>query len=106
MPYATNADLAASVRTHLPRRAQGIYREAFNHTWREYWVDENAAHRIAWSTVKRSYHKDANGTWVALQKFTETGAAGATGARPEWTSYERLPESNHSYLAGYADAPK
>jgi cation transport regulator len=64
MPYATNADLPASVRAVLPRRVQDIYREAFNHAWREYWVDESVAHRIAWSTVKRSYHRDATGNWV------------------------------------------
>jgi cation transport regulator len=64
MPYATNTALPARVRAHLPRRAQDIYREAFNHAWREYWVDESVAHRIAWSAVKRSYHKDANGMWV------------------------------------------
>ncbi len=64
MPYATNADLPASVRAHLPPRAQDIYREAFNHAWREYWVEESVAHRIAWSAVKRSYHKDASGQWV------------------------------------------
>lgn len=64
MPYATNADLPAHLRGHLPPRAQDIYREAFNQAWREYWVDESTAHRIAWSAVKRSYHKDASGKWV------------------------------------------
>ena len=33
MPYRTNADLPASVRTHLPDHAQDIYREAFNHAY-------------------------------------------------------------------------
>jgi cation transport regulator len=64
MPYASNADLPASVRAHLPTAAQDIYREAFNHAWREYWVDETVAHRIAWSAVKRTHHKDTTGDWV------------------------------------------
>jgi cation transport regulator len=64
MPYAINADLPANVRAILPLGAQDIYREAFNHAWREYWVDESVAHRIAWSAVKRSYHRDASGNWV------------------------------------------
>jgi cation transport regulator len=64
MPYAAAADLPASVRAVLPRRAQDIYREAFNHAWREYWIDESTADRIAWSAVKRSYHRDASGNWV------------------------------------------
>ena len=31
MPYAVNADLPPSVRSHLPEHAQDIFREAFNH---------------------------------------------------------------------------
>jgi cation transport regulator len=64
MPYVSNADLPLSIRTHLPPHAQDIYREAFNNAWREHWVDESVAQRIAWSAVKRSYHKDAYGYWV------------------------------------------
>ncbi len=60
MPYPTNADLPASVRTHLPTHAQDIYREAFNHAYAAHAGDirhEEAAHRIAWAAVKRSYVK-------------------------------------------------
>jgi len=60
MPYATNADLPASVRGHLPAHAQDIYREAFNHAYAAHEADirqEEAAHRIAWAAVKRSYVK-------------------------------------------------
>lgn len=60
MPYATNADLPVSVRTHLPAHAQDIYREAFNHAYAAHEGDirqEEAAHRIAWAAVKRSYVK-------------------------------------------------
>jgi len=60
MPYATNADLPASVRMHLPAHAQDIYREAFNHAYAAHSGDirqEEAAHRIAWAAVKRSYVK-------------------------------------------------
>jgi len=60
MPYAANADLPPSVRTHLPAHAQDIYREAFNHAWAAHQGDvrqEEAAHRIAWAAVKRSYVK-------------------------------------------------
>ena len=60
MPYPTNADLPAPVRSHLPDHAQDIYREAFNHVYAEHAGDprqEEAAHRIAWGAVKRSYVK-------------------------------------------------
>jgi len=58
MPYLTNDDLPISVRRHLPEHGQDIFREAFNHAWRQYDGDarqEEIAHRIAWSAVKRVY---------------------------------------------------
>lgn len=60
MPYATNDVLPASVRGHLPPHAQDIFREAFNHAWREYAYDkrrEAIAFRVAWSAVKKAYRK-------------------------------------------------
>lgn len=66
MPYATNADLPPSVRNHLPAHAQDIYRAAFNNAYEEYASDpwqEEAAHRVAWAAVKRSYVKEG-GEWV------------------------------------------
>jgi cation transport regulator len=62
MPYASNADLPAPVRDHLPEHAQDIYRAAFNNAWARY-ADrgpaehEEIAHRIAWAAVKRRYRK-------------------------------------------------
>jgi cation transport regulator len=67
MPYPTNDDLPHSVRTHLPEHAQGIYREAFNHAYTAHAGEsrqEEAAHRIAWAAVKRSYVKVGD-SWIA-----------------------------------------
>jgi cation transport regulator len=67
MPYASNADLPASVRHHLPEHAQDIYRAAFNHAFDAHADDprqDEIAHRIAWAAVKRSYVK-AGDQWVA-----------------------------------------
>jgi len=67
MPYRSNSDLPSSVRNHLPSHAQDIYREAFNHAYAAHSNDprrEEAAHRIAWAAVKRSYEK-AGDEWVA-----------------------------------------
>jgi cation transport regulator len=69
MPYDDNADLPVSVRLHLPPHAQDIYREAFNHAFVAHAGDprrEEAAHRIAWGAVKRSYVK-AGDQWVKRQ---------------------------------------
>ncbi len=66
MPYRANADLPDSVRSHLPEHAQDIYREAFNHAFAAHAGEgrqEEAAHRIAWAAVKRSYDKIGN-DWV------------------------------------------
>jgi cation transport regulator len=66
MPYATNADLPASVRNHLPPHAQDIYREAFNHAFAAHAAEadrEARSHRIAWAAVKRSYEKIGD-EWV------------------------------------------
>ena len=66
MPYRTNSELPLSVRAHLPDHAQDIYREAFNHAFAAHAGEgrqEEAAHRIAWAAVKRSYVKVAN-SWI------------------------------------------
>ncbi|MBM3550811.1 MAG: cation transporter [Alphaproteobacteria bacterium] len=64
MPYASNADLPENLQRLLPDHAQDIYREAFNHAFDARHGDprqEEAAHRIAWAAVKRSYVKTAAG---------------------------------------------
>jgi cation transport regulator len=69
MPYRTNENLPGSVRHHLPSHAQDIYREAFNHAFAAHAGDarqEEAAHRIAWAAVKRSYVKIGD-SWVTKQ---------------------------------------
>jgi cation transport regulator len=66
MPYRENSELPSSVRHHLPSHAQDIYREAFNHAFAAHDGDgrqEEAAHRIAWAAVKRSYVKLGN-EWI------------------------------------------
>jgi cation transport regulator len=66
MPYASNDDLPASVRSHLPEHAQDIFRAAFNHAYDAHRGDprqEQAAHAIAWAAVKRQYVK-AGDMWV------------------------------------------
>ncbi len=74
MPYKTDRDLPAAVRDNVPKHAQDIWREAFDHAWEEY-ADpkkrrgdesrEEAAARVAWAAVKSEYHKDEKtGEWV------------------------------------------
>jgi cation transport regulator len=67
MPYRANNDLPPSVRRHLPPHAQDIYRGTFNHAFAAHVGDsrqEEAAHRIAWAAVKRSYVKVGD-SWVS-----------------------------------------
>jgi len=64
MPYRSNSDLPAAVRSHLPPHAQDICREAFNHAFAAQDPgQEERAHRIAWAAVKRSYVK-VGGSWI------------------------------------------
>ena len=65
MPYSDNDELPPAVRNHLPPHAQDIFREAFNHAWAQHHGDEATAFRIAWSAVKRSYHKRGD-QWVPI----------------------------------------
>ena len=70
MPYQKNEDLPFAVQGHLPLHAQDIFREAFNHAFEAHASDprqEEAAHRIAWDAVKRSYVKIGN-RWVSRTK--------------------------------------
>ena len=66
MPHDTIEDLPPSLRQHLPEHAQEIFRAAFNNAFRSHAGDprqEEAAHRIAWAAVKRSYVKEGK-DWV------------------------------------------
>lgn len=74
MPYHRIDDLPASVRDHVPRHAQELYKEAFNSAWDEYQDPgdrrgdasrEETAHRVAWAAVKRKYEKGADDHWHA-----------------------------------------
>ncbi len=72
MPYHTNSALPDSVSHVLPKHAQDIYREAFNHAW-DHYADksarrgdesrEEAAHKVAWAAVTRGYQKGDDGRW-------------------------------------------
>lgn len=74
MPFKTRNDLPESVRGVLPAHAQDIYKEAFNSAWEEYKDPserrgdanrEETAHKVAWSAVKKSYHKGDDSKWHA-----------------------------------------
>jgi cation transport regulator len=62
MPYQTLSDLPDSVRHHLPKHAQEIFRAAFNSALDEY-GEEERAFQVAWAAVKRKYEKGENGNW-------------------------------------------
>lgn len=66
MPYKSNSDLPESVRDNLPKRAQEIYRKAYNSAWQQYDEPEErrggasreeTAHKVAWAAVKHVYEK-------------------------------------------------
>jgi cation transport regulator len=91
MPYAGKEDLPPSVRDHLPSHAQDIYREAFNHAWRQYGGDEPTAHRVAWAAVKRLYVK-RDGIWVPKSILTAACSETAEGTPGNEPSASGCPE--------------
>jgi len=77
MPYKSNKELPKSVRDHLPKEAQDIYRKVFNSAHETYkkrskrrpgTTAEQTAARVAWAAVKRSFKKNAAGKWVKIKK--------------------------------------
>ncbi|MBN8827393.1 MAG: ChaB family protein [Sphingobacteriia bacterium] len=71
MPYSKVSELPKNITDNLPKHAQEIYKESFNHAWEEYEdadkrrTDESReqiAHKVAWSAVKKKYEK-VNDKW-------------------------------------------
>jgi cation transport regulator len=63
VPYKQITQLPESVKNHLPKGAQEIYKEAFNSAEDQY-REEERAHRVAWSAVEQKYEKNEKGNWV------------------------------------------
>lgn len=64
MPYTDRSELPDSVRHVLPEHAQDIFKDAFDNAWNEYGHDEQRAFAVAWTAVKKHYHKNAQtGKW-------------------------------------------
>lgn len=74
MPYKKTDDLPSTVQHVLPTHAQEIYLSSFNNAYEEYKNRkkrqdpsedlETICHKVAWSAVKRKYHKNAQDKWV------------------------------------------
>jgi cation transport regulator len=83
MPYTSITQLPQPIRNSLPKEAQEIFKQAFNHSYEKYSAsDEIICFKIAWSAVKKRYEKDGD-RWVRRaprersQKHTEE-----TGNKP------------------------
>ena len=73
MPYKSTNELPKSVKDTLPDHAQDIYKEAFNSAYDQYDQPserrysesrEEAAHKVAWSAVKKAgYQKGNDDKW-------------------------------------------
>lgn len=73
MPYKSISSLPDSIKEHLPKHAQEIFMEAFNHAWEQYSDPskrrgddsrEEVSRKVAWAAVKKHYHKKSDGKWV------------------------------------------
>ena len=74
MPYASLADLPASVKDALPKHGQEIFRAAFNSAYDGTCKDREdrdaCANAIAWSAVKTKYKK-SDDKWVEIKQKAE-----------------------------------
>jgi cation transport regulator ChaB len=76
MPYASNADLPATIKS-LPGKAQSIWRGAFTGFSKSNpKAKEEAGFKVAWAAVKNKYHKNDSGTWVAKDAEYDGGEQG------------------------------
>lgn len=75
MPYKTNVDLPDRVKNNLPKHAQDIYREAYNHAFEQYKdpkkrrgnvSQEEVSHKTAWAAVENKYKKEGD-DWVKIK---------------------------------------
>lgn len=73
MPYNALSELPDKVKDNLPKKAQEIYKEAFNNAWDEYkdpddrdGSREEVAHKVAWSAIKQKYKKHGD-KWVSKE---------------------------------------
>ncbi len=67
MPYRSVRELPKSVKDNLPKHGQEIYKEAYNSAIEQY-GEEERAHKVAWSAVKKKYKKNDSGCWVAKEE--------------------------------------
>ena len=74
MPYASLADLPASIKDALPKHGQEIFRAAFNSAYDGTCADrddrEACSNAIAWTAVKTKYKKSED-KWVEIKQKAE-----------------------------------
>ncbi len=66
MPFANIGDLPPTTK-NLPRKAKEIFMAAFNSAHKQHPDDEARVNQIAWAAVKRKYHNNKDGQWVAKE---------------------------------------
>lgn len=73
MSCSYNVSLPKNVQHHLPKPAQELYRETFDHVWAFYKEPrkrkcnrkrEERVRSVAWYAVENKYKRADNGDWV------------------------------------------
>lgn len=82
MPYKTIAQLPKGVKNNLPKHAKRIYKEAYNSAWEQYDQDEERAHRVAWSAVKKAGYQKA--PMAIGRSWTKVRLAASAGCARNW----------------------
>jgi cation transport regulator ChaB len=71
MPYASNAELPAAVRTALPAAGQSTWRTIFNAADKQYPDDEEKAFATAWAGLRRAGWTKQGDTWHKVEKVVK-----------------------------------
>ncbi len=66
MAYQQLEDLPSEVTEKLPKHGQQLFMAAFNAVSDDGMNEENAT-KVAWDSVKNSYHQDKEGNWVSIE---------------------------------------
>jgi len=82
MPYENLEALPQDVKSKLPQGAQQIFMAAFNSASSD-GLDEDAARKTAWNSVRNSYKEGSDGKWVFCSPGDKTPEDSPLGSMSE-----------------------
>ena len=98
MAYQQLEDLPSEVTEKLPKHGQQLFMAAFNAVSDNGMNEENAT-KVAWDSVKNSYHQDKEGNWVSVEN-SDTERGNITGTDKDTSDPIGNRENNAGTMRG------